>query len=86
MPGLLGKSGRRPKPGKLYRFWLRFRPGIDPPELQVLLDSIEAASGEKKAAILRSALLGGAQQAATEAAAVEDTETADLIDDLFSEF
>jgi hypothetical protein len=57
MAGIKGRSGRFKLPGKYYRIGLRYRPGIDPPELKDLLDAILAAKGEERAHILRTALL-----------------------------
>jgi hypothetical protein len=76
------KRGRPKAPGKYYRFGIRFRPGLDPEELETLLERIEAAQGEAKAAILRAALLGGAEKA-EEAAGQEAEEVGDILDGLF---
>lgn len=86
MSGVRGRSGRRPRPGRLYRFSLRFRPGYDPPELEALLETLTAARGPRRSAILRAALLGGAAQAHTQAAAVEDGEAASLLDAILAAF
>lgn len=86
MAGVSGRSGRRRQPGRLYRFSLRYRPGIDPPELAALLEAVAAARGVQRADIVRAALLGGAAQAQTQAAAVEDTETVTLLDDILAAF
>lgn len=53
--------GRPQSPGKYYRFGLRFRPGFDPPELEVLLETLSNADSEARAVILRAALIGGAK-------------------------
>jgi hypothetical protein len=86
MAGVSGRSGRRRQPGRLYRFSLRYRPGIDPPELAALLETVATARGAQRADILRAALLGGAGQAQTLAAVIEDTETVTLLDDLLAAF
>ena len=86
MPGKAGRSGRNKEPGKLYRFSLRYRPGVDAPELERLLEAISAARGRKRADILRAALLGGASQAQETAARAEDSATETLLDDLFDAF
>ncbi len=88
MAGIAGKSGRSPKPGKVYRFecYYRFIPGEDPPELKTLLDSIIAARGRKRRDILRAALLGGSNQAQETAVQVEDSDMADLFEDMFADF
>lgn len=86
MTGVSGRSGRRRQPGRLYRFSLRYRPGIDPPELETLLETMTAARGAQRADIVRSALLGGAAQAQVLAAAVEDTETVTLLEDILAAF
>jgi hypothetical protein len=86
MAGVSGRSGRRRQPGHLYRFSLRYRPGIDPPELAALLEAVTAARGVQRADILRAALLGGAAQAQTLATAIEDTETVTLLDDILAAF
>jgi hypothetical protein len=88
MAGVAGRSGRNPKPGEVYRFefYYRFIPGEDPPELKALLDSIIAARGRKRRDILRAALLGGSDQAHKTAAQVEDSDIADLFEDMFADF
>lgn len=65
---------------------LRYRPGIDPPELKELLDAISAAQGEERAHILRTALLTGADTANKVANANEDFEATQLIEALFDDF
>ena len=83
----MGRRGRPPKPGKVYYLGrLRFRPGIDPPELKAFLDLFDQAEPGRKASILRAALLGGLDQGQVQAAQVEDEETAALLDDLLGEF
>jgi hypothetical protein len=69
----------------LYRFSLRCRPGIDPPELEALLEAMTAARGAQRADIVRSALLSGAAQAQA-LAAVEDSETVTLLEDILAAF
>ena len=80
--------GRPKKPGRVFEFhfYYRFTPGLDPPELELLLQSIAQASGRKRRDILRAALLGGAQQAQETAARPEDSEIANLFDEMFDEF
>jgi 6-phosphogluconolactonase/glucosamine-6-phosphate isomerase/deaminase len=51
-----------------------------------LLEVVMAARGAQRADILRTALLGGADQAQTQAAAVEDAETVTLLDDILAAF
>ena len=88
MAGRAGRSGRRKAPGKVYRFdfYYRFVPGEDPPELEVLLQSLVKAEGRKRRDILRAALLGGAPQAHLLAAESEDSEVAGLVDDMLADF
>lgn len=86
MAGVRGRSGRPKEIGRLYRFSYRFRPGEDPPELEALLEAISAAKGAKRRDILRSALLGGAQQAQQTADRSEDSEIADMLDEMFGTF
>lgn len=86
MAGQKGLSGRRRATGILYRLSFRFEPGVDPPELRVLLESVKEAKGRKRRDIMRIALLGGLQQAYAVAAAAEDSETAGLIDGMFEDF
>lgn len=83
-----GTRGRPPKSGEVYRFefYYRFIPGEDPPELKALLDSIIVTKGCKRRDILRAALLGGSNQAQETAAQVEDSDMADLFEDMFAEF
>jgi|YNPBryantNP2012_1023418.scaffolds.fasta_scaffold06244_5 hypothetical protein len=86
MAGVKGRSGRRRQPGRLYRFSLRYRPGLDPPALEALLEAVAAARGGRRAEILRAALLGGAAQAQARAAAAEDAEAATLVDGILAAF
>jgi hypothetical protein len=78
----------RPKaPGKVYYLGrLRYRPGIDPPELGQFLDRLEQA--ENKAELLRRALMGGLESQAGGGllAGSEDNETTDIIDGLVGDF
>ncbi len=79
--------GRRPGIGKVYYLGrLRYRPGLDSPELEALLEAIAAARGAKRADILRSALLGGASQAQATASAAEDSQTRAALDDMLAGF
>lgn len=86
MAGVKGRSGRFKLPGKYYRFGYRYQPGIDPPELEALLEAILAATGEGRRAILRTALLTGADTANKVANADEDFEATQLIEALFDDF
>lgn len=86
MPGLIGRSGRRKAAGKLYRFSYRFDPEEDPPELEALLEAISQARGRKRQDILRAALQGGAKPAKQVAALLEDSATADVLDNMFANF
>ena len=79
--------GRPRAPGKVYYLGrLRFRPGIDPPELEEILEAIVNAGPGKRADILRAALQGGAVQAREEANSAEDSSTRNLLDEMFSQF
>jgi len=79
--------GRRPTPGKVYYLGrLRFRPGIDPPELQNLLENLASSSPVKRADMLRATLLGGAQYAMEKATSIEDDDTGQLLSDFFADF
>ncbi len=86
MPGLAGRSGRRKAAGKLYRFSYRFDPDEDPSELGALLEAITSARGRKRQDILRAALQGGAKPAEQVAATLEDSATADVLEDMFADF
>ncbi len=87
MPGVSKKSGRHKEPGKVYYLGrLRFRPGVDPPELRVILEAIIEAGPRKRADILRAALLGGAQQAQETAGRAEDSQVTGLLNTMFDEF
>jgi len=86
MAGKRGKSGRKPMPGKYYRFGLRFRPGIDPPELRDLLENIAAAPPAQRGELLRMALISGAKNAGTATASPEDAEIETMLDELFDSF
>ncbi|MBE7472314.1 MAG: hypothetical protein HS114_24535 [Anaerolineales bacterium] len=50
MSGIVGKSGRKRRPGKVYQFtfFYRFLPGEDPPELAEMLEAITRARGRKR--------------------------------------
>jgi hypothetical protein len=79
--------GRKPAPGKVYYLGrLRFRPGLDPPELEEILEAITGAAPPKRADILRAALLGGSKQAQDIVGKVEDSGTTDLLNDMFADF
>ena len=76
-------SGRRGQPGFAIRVVLRYRAGIDPPELGTLLKKIEQAPTEQRQAILNATLLGGIDDGQDIADAAESPATARIIDDLF---
>ena len=88
MAGVAGRSGRSKKPGRVYRFdfYYRFIPGEDPPELEMLLESILQATGRKRRDVLRAALLGGLNRAQETAATTEDSEISGLFDEMFDDF
>ena len=88
MAGKRGRSGRRKEAGKVYQFFFyyRFNPAEDPPELADLLEALTQAKGRKRRDILRTALLGGAQQAQATAGQVEDSEIAGALDALCDDF
>lgn len=88
MSQLYRPPGRPKKPGRVFEFhfYYRFTPGLDPPELATLLESITQANGRKRRDILRAALLGGAQEAQETAASSEDSEIATLFDEMFDDF
>jgi len=88
MAGKAGRSGRRNLSGTVYRFdfYYRFVPGEDPPDLEVLLQSLVEAGGRKRRDILRAALLGGSQYAQALAAQSEDSEVTGLVDDMLADF
>ena len=80
--------GRPKQPGQIYEFhfYYRFNPAEDPPELADLLEALTQAKGRKRRDILRTALLGGAQQAQDTAGRVEDSEIAGTLDELCDDF
>lgn len=79
--------GRPKAPGAVFYLGrLRYRPGIDPPELREFLEMLDRAEAERKPEILRAALLGGMGQAETVATQVEDAETAALMDGMLAGF
>jgi hypothetical protein len=82
------EPGRPKESGRVFEFhfYYRFMPGEDPPELAALLESIVQASGRKRRDILRAALLGGSKEAQTTAARAEDSDMAELFDDLLADF
>ena len=88
MAGKRGRSGRPKEAGKVYQFFFyyRFNPAEDPPELADLLEALIQAKGRKRRDILRTALLGGAQQAQATAGRVEDSEIAGALDELCDDF
>lgn len=66
---------------------LRFRPGVDPPELEDLLEAIDQAGAARRREMLRKALIGGMGQGGAQTlGGVEDEEVADLMDGLLGEF
>jgi hypothetical protein len=88
MSQLSRPPGRPKKQGRVFEFhfYYRFTPGLDPPELETLLESIVQVSGRKRRDILRAALLGGIQEAQETAASSEDSEIASLFDEMFDDF
>ena len=79
--------GRPPAPGKVYYLGrLRFRPGIDPPELRDLLENIAAAPPAQRGELLRAALISGVKYADTPPASPEDAEIENMLNDLFDSF
>ena len=88
MAGKPGKSGRNRSIGKVYEFHFYYNldPATDPPELETLLDFLIQAKGRKRRDILRSALLGGAQQAQVTAARTDDSEILQDVGDMFANF
>ena len=88
MAGTPGRSGRKKAPGRVFKFFFyyRYKPGVDPPELEALLKTIVAAQGTRRRDILRSALLGGAQQAQDTADRAEDSLATGLLDAMFDDF
>ncbi|GIK40113.1 MAG: hypothetical protein BroJett011_39460 [Chloroflexota bacterium] len=88
MSGIVGKSGRKRRPGKVYQFtfFYRFLPGEDPPELAEMLEAITQARGRKRQDIIRAALLGGSGQAQAAAAQVEDSESSALFTEMLDDF
>jgi hypothetical protein len=79
-------SGRQPETGTVYVVKYRYIPGLDPPELKVVLEAILTAAGQKRRDIIRPALLSGAGQAQQAASAVESTLIAGTVDDMFDAF
>lgn len=88
MAGTQGRSGRKEAPGRVFKFFFYYRyvPGQDPPGLETLLEAIVASQGAKRRDILRSALLGGAQQAQDTADRAEDSQATGLLNAMFDEF
>lgn len=85
----MARIGRPPEPGTVYYLGrLRFRPGVDPPQLQAFLERFQAAEPGYKSQLLRAALIGGleAPGAADNLVGGEDDETAALLDDLLGDF
>ncbi len=79
--------GRPPAPGKVYYLGrLRFRPGIDPPKLRELLEMIATAPPDRRADLLRAALLEGARHTPNRAASAESSEVENMLSDLFGSF
>ena len=87
---MVGKKarGRPRRVEKTYEFhfYYRLNPAEDPPELAALLEALVQANGRKRRDILRSALLGGAQQVHNIAAGAEDSQTAQTLGEMFSDF
>ncbi len=88
MAGKKQNSGRPKKLGRVYYLGrYRFVPGLDPPELETVLQAIAAANDEQRRRdILRAALLSGAGEAQQAASAVESSLTAGTVDDMFDAF
>ena len=88
MAGTKGSSGRHKALGEIYEFhfYYRFEPGIDPPELKMVLDSIRASTGQKRREIIKAALLSGASEAWQAASTIESATVRSLVDDMFSDF
>ena len=83
----MARRGRPPKAGTVYYLGrLRYRPGVDPPELQDILQAIEEAGPARRRDILRAALLGGADEAQARADSPEDDEVTGMMDDLLGGF
>jgi len=87
---MVGKKvrGRPRRVGKTYEFhfYYRLNPAEDPPELAALLDALFKANGQKRRDILPSALLGGAQQAQSTATGTEDSQMAQTLGEMFTDF
>ncbi len=77
------KRGRPKAPGKSYHLYVRYIPGLHPPELEALLEKIMATPPGKRNQIISQALIGGAEQVQAQTNGPEDFETTDLLDDLF---
>ena len=86
MAGKKGRSGRPKLPGRLYRLYIRYRPGLDPPELEDLLETMVNANHYKRADIFKAAVADGIKQAHAAAKAVETKATTSLLDDMFASF
>ncbi len=86
MAGKKGRSGRPKMPGRLYRLYIRYRPGLDPPELADLLETMVNANHYKRVDIFKAAVAGGMDQAHATARAVETNATTSLLDDMFANF
>jgi hypothetical protein len=82
------EPGRPKELGRVFEFhfYYRFTPGEDPPELEILLESLVQASGRKRRDILRAALLGGLNHAQETAATAEDSDISGLFDEMFDDF
>lgn len=83
MAGQLGKSGRMPLPGRLYRLNVRFLPNRHSPELAELLGMLVSADPQRRADILDGVAAGGLVEARA-AVRPEVVETETLLKDLFS--
>ncbi len=86
MAGKKGRSGRTKLPGRLYRLYIRYRPGLDPPELEELLETMVTTNHHKRTDIFRAAVIGGMTQAKTTAQAAEASVTTTLLDEMFADF
>ena len=77
------KRGRPKAPGKPYHLYVRYIPGLHPPELEQLLEKIMTAPVGKRNELIAQALIGGAEQVNAQYNGAEDVETTDLLNDLF---
>jgi len=82
----MARRGRPREPGKVYYLGrLRFRPGMDPPELAAFLERL-AAAGPGRGELLKRALIGGLAKGGQVVGSAEDEETRAVLDELLGEF